>query len=207
MYFNENKGNTNIDNEFGNTEKFDFSKYKKLIMIIGGILLLLIILIIVVAIFKNRKAYYITLAGEDNITIYRGVDFNDPGYRGYDNRNNDLTNVVETKSNLDSSSVGTYTRIYTLYNTSVTRTINVVERPETITAIHLTGDKNITISVGSEYSEPGYIAIDAIDGDLTANVTVSGSVDASTKGTYRITYSVVNSEGVTTTEVRIVTVE
>ncbi len=40
---------------------------------------------------KNRKTYYITLEGANEMTIYQGAVYNEPGYRAYDNKNNDLS--------------------------------------------------------------------------------------------------------------------
>lgn len=57
-------------------------------------------------------------------------------------------------------------------------------------AITLNGNDNINILLGQDYEEPGYSAYDDEDGDLTDNVTVTGSVDTGTAGTYTLTYSV-----------------
>ena len=207
MYFNDSKENTNIDNEFNSKEKFDFSKYKKIIIIAGAVLLLLIIIILIAVLAKGKKNYFVTLEGDENITIYKGAVYNEPGYSGFDNKKNDLTSEVTVKDNLDTESTGTYTIIYSLHDKSATRTINVIERPDVITIIRLTGDKNMTLKVGDTFTDPGYKAVDAIDGDLTDKVKKTGNVDTATKGTYRIVYSVVNSKGITTTEVRTIIVE
>jgi hypothetical protein len=45
------------------------------------------------------------------------------------------------------------------------------------------------------YTEQGAIAYDEIDGDISANVQISGTVERQRPGLYRITYTVVNSEG------------
>ena len=89
MYFNENKENTNIDSEFKSEKKlnFDFDKYKKPLMIAGGILLFIILLIIIILILKGRNKYHIVLNGDENIIIYQGANFIDPGYIAYDNSN------------------------------------------------------------------------------------------------------------------------
>ena len=39
MYFNENKEDTNIDDEFKKERNFDFSRYKIPLIIIGAIIL------------------------------------------------------------------------------------------------------------------------------------------------------------------------
>ena len=207
MYFNENKENTNIDSEFNTKKGFDLAAYKLPLIIIGAILLLIIIILIALALGKKKTNYFIVLEGEENITIYQGATYNEPGYSAMDNRNNDYTSSVTVKSNLDAEAVGSYEIIYSLNNASVKRHINVIERPEVTTVIHLTGEKNMTIKKDAEYKEPGYSAIDALDGDITDKVTTTGTVKTAEAGTYRIVYSVVNSKGVTTSEVRIVVVE
>ena len=207
MYFNDNKENTNIDNEFNPKKGFDFSKYKKLLIIAGIVILFIIIILIIIALGKGKKNYFITLNGDENITIYEGATYNEPGYSAFDNKENNLSNEVKVKSNLDTESIGTYTIIYSLYSKSVTRTINVIEKPEITTMIYLNGDKNITLKVGETFNDPGYKAIDAIDGDLTDKVTKTGEINSTEKGMYKIVYSVVNSKGVTISETRTVTVE
>ncbi len=207
MYFNENKENTNIDSEFKGNNKFDIEKYKKPLIIGGGILLFIILLIIIIILLGGRQKYYIRLMGEQTINIYQGVNYVEPGYYGYNRKGTDLTSQVVVKDNIDTQSIGTYTVIYTLHNTTKKRTINVVDRPSVITMLYLNGDKTINLKVGDEYKEPGYSAIDAIDGDITSKVTTQGTADTSKKGTYRIVYSVVNSENITTSETRVVVVE
>ena len=54
--------------------------------------------------------------------------------------------------------------------------------------------------------EPGYVAIDDCDGNVTENVKVTGSVDTSKKGTYELTYSVSDEYGNETKVNRIVKV-
>ena len=67
--------------------------------------------------------------------------------------------------------------------------------PDRSPVITLSGQANMTISIGSTYTEPGYTATDDVDGNITDNVTVSGTVDTSTTGTYTIHYDVSDSSG------------
>ena len=53
----------------------------------------------------------------------------------------------------------------------------------------------MSIPFGTTYAEPGYTAADDYDGDITANVIITGTVDASTTGTYTIRYDVADSSG------------
>lgn len=72
--------------------------------------------------------------------------------------------------------------------------------------ITLTGGA-VTITQGDEYVEPGYTATDDTDGDITADVVVTGTIDTLTAGTYTLTYTVSDTAGNTTSETRDVVVE
>ncbi|MCX6738517.1 MAG: DUF5011 domain-containing protein, partial [Candidatus Parcubacteria bacterium] len=61
--------------------------------------------------------------------------------------------------------------------------------------ITLTGSTLININVGDSWSELGYSATDAEDGNLTASTTITGTVDTSTVGTYQLKYNVIDSSG------------
>jgi hypothetical protein len=54
----------------------------------------------------------------------------------------------------------------------------------------LLGEANVSIDVGDGYLDAGAVATDDIDGDITANIVLSGSVDSDTPGEYRLTYTV-----------------
>ena len=211
MYFNKNKEDTNIDGEFKSKKiniDFDFERYKMPLIIGGAILLLIIIILIISSSGRKRGAetkYYVALEGPEEITIIKDTTYTDPGYKGYDNKNNtyDVTVVGE----VDASTVGTYEITYTLHNVTKKRIVKVIAAPDKSTTLHINGGKSITIKKGTPYEEKGYSAIDFVDGDITDNVKVSGSVDTNTAGIYRLVYSVTNSKGITTVETRVVTVE
>ena len=72
--------------------------------------------------------------------------------------------------------------------------------------IILNDESTLYLSVGSKYNEPGYVAIDDCDGNITENVKVTGNVDTSKKGTYELVYSVSDEYGNETTVNRIIKV-
>ncbi|MFT5853730.1 MAG: hypothetical protein ACI8XO_000971, partial [Verrucomicrobiales bacterium] len=77
--------------------------------------------------------------------------------------------------------------------------------PPVITLTALTG--NIECNVDT-YSEPGFSATDACDGNVTGSVVVVGTVDESTPGTYNVTYNVMDAAGNAAIQItRVVTVE
>lgn len=56
--------------------------------------------------------------------------------------------------------------------------------------ITLLGDNIVIVPKGCGYTETGYSAKDNLNGDLTSNVTVSGTVDTNTIGQYTLNYTV-----------------
>jgi formylglycine-generating enzyme required for sulfatase activity len=72
--------------------------------------------------------------------------------------------------------------------------------------LELFGGAGITREAGQAWAEPGAAGHDARDGNLTASVTVTGTVDMNTTGTYILTYSVADAAGNTATANRTVTV-
>jgi len=204
MYFKE-KENTNIDNELqGNKKSFDIKKYKPLVLIISIVLIVFVIIIMVVNSMKKPApepvivtTYSIELTGEKSMIITLGNDYIEPGYLAYDSNGNDLTNQVNVSSNINPNEVGNYEITYTVGDTTVIRSIEIKEQSEE-TYIYLKGNKNIYLDLGEKYTEPGYVAHDTIEGDITKKIKISGKVNNKKKGLYKIVYSYTNSQGITT---------
>lgn len=78
-------------------------------------------------------------------------------------------------------------------STSYEGEILVGELPDNAPVITLSGANPFEIFVGSTYSEPGYVANDDIDGNITTNVTVTSNLDVDTIGIYEIKYNVIDS--------------
>jgi len=85
----------------------------------------------------------ITLNGSQNISLQLGSVFNDPGATAFDNFDGDITDQIQSNSNIDTSTVGTYQVVYEVndlagnLNTAV-RTITVSEN--TSNSIVVDGD-------------------------------------------------------------------
>ncbi len=131
-----------------------------------------------------------------------GAVYEEEGYSAYDDYDGVLTEQVER--------IQTDTEvIYRVTDSSG----NLVERRRTIVyddpvapVLTLKGDAQISLTVGEDYQEPGYIASDNCDGELTEKVHVTGKVDTGTPGTYELTYQVEDAYGNAATATRTVTV-
>ncbi len=73
-------------------------------------------------------------------------------------------------------------------------------------AVTLVGSVSETLECGTSYVEPGAVATDACHGELSSAVTVSGSVNTQTPGTYTLTYLAKDASGNVGSTARTVTV-
>ena len=91
-------------------------------------------------------------------------------------------------------------------NQTKAKTTLEIQIDKTPPVITLVGDSTTYIYVGGTYKEPGAVAMDACDGDVSAGIKISGSVDTSTAGTYTIEYTVSDKNSNQATAIRTVKV-
>lgn len=72
--------------------------------------------------------------------------------------------------------------------------------------ITLNGQSEMTLELNQGYVEAGATAADAVDGDLSGSLEVTGQVDTGKGGIYPVKYTVTNNRGDTVTKVRTVKV-
>ena len=133
----------------------------------------------------------IILDGKTEVTICPGKKFDEIGYSATDNYDGDITNKVKIKETDDSIT-------YTVSDSSknkITVTRNFIRKDEEKPSINLKGDLVLYIEQGGVYNEPGYIASDNCEGDMTSNVVVHGKIDTNTPGTQTLTYKVIDKAG------------
>ena len=126
----------------------------------------------------DTTAPVITLVGDTQITVEVGSTYTDLGATASDNYDGDISaDIVIGGESVDTSTVGQYTVTYNVSDSSgndateVTRTVNVTDT--TAPVITLVGDTQITVEVGSTYTDLGATASDNYDGDITADISVS----------------------------------
>ena len=154
----------------------------------------------------------ITLTGDASFAAEAGVVFTDPGAKAYDDRDGDISAQLVVVGEVDSGKQGTYPITYNVSDAAdnaaieVVRTVTVADTIGPVIA--LKGESSITLEVGSVYNDAGATANDSFEGDLSAGVTSSGTVDANKTGTYEIKYNVSDSTGNKATEtIRTIVIE
>lgn len=140
----------------------------------------------------------IALLGANPMTVECGGVFQDPGATASDAQDGDLTADIAVGGTVDTAVPGLYLLSYAVADSDglsdlETRSVQVVDTAAP--AVTLLGANPATVAVGGEFTEPGYTATDACAGDLTGGVTVEGTVDTNTPGTYSIVYSVQDAAG------------
>jgi hypothetical protein len=151
----------------------------------------------------------ITILGDNPAAVEVGTPYTDAGATATDIGDGDLTSAIVATSTVDTNSVGSYTVTYTVEDSSgnvvtAVRTVNVIDTTEPI--ITILGDNPATVEVGTPYADAGATAIDIGDGDLTAEIVTTSTVDSNIVGSYTVTYAVEDSSGNVATAVRTVNV-
>lgn len=72
---------------------------------------------------------------------------------------------------------------------------------QTAPIITLLGDRNATHALGQPYNDPGALAYDNQDGDLTDSIVVVSTVNVNQVGDYTVTYNVMDEAGNAAVEV------
>ena len=148
----------------------------------------------------------ITLLGKDEVSLELGSIYTDAGATAVDNIDGVITSSIVVVSTVDVNAVGSYTVTYNISDAAdnaaiqVTRTVNITP-DTTIPAITLLGETEVSLELGSTYTDAGATAADNIDGDITANIAVVSTVDVNTVGTYTVTYNVSDAAGNAATQV------
>lgn len=157
----------------------------------------------------DTTAPTLTLVGTSPEQIEAGTSFTDQGVEWEDNYDGSGS-VLASSGIVDTGTLGDYTLSYTFTDAngnSATAVERIVQVRDTIVpVITLSGSSTMSVAQGYTFTDPGATAVDSFEGDLTSAITASGSVDTSTQGTYTITYSVSDSSGNTTMQMRTVSV-
>ncbi|KAB7790352.1 immunoglobulin-like domain-containing protein [Bifidobacterium leontopitheci] len=151
--------------------------------------------------------------GVEDVTLDYGADF-DPlaGVTATDDVDGDVTANIKVSGSVDTSKAGEYTLTYTVADkagnvATATRKVTVKAKPDT-TAPVFKGVEDVTVEYGADFDPlAGVTATDDVDGDVTADIKVEGTVDTKTAGDYTLTYTVADKAGNTAKATRKVNVK
>ncbi|MFH1522942.1 MAG: immunoglobulin-like domain-containing protein [Patescibacteria group bacterium] len=140
----------------------------------------------------------ITILGNNLETIEVGASYIDPGATALDDLDGNISSSIVIGGDLVNVNIlGTYIVTYNVKDSAgnsameVSRTVKVVDTTAPI--ITLKGSNPITIVVGSEYNDPGAMATDNYDNDLTASIIMVNPVMVNIIGKYIVTYNIADS--------------
>ena len=151
------------------------------------------------------------LNGDAEISLALGTEFEDPGYTATDDYDGDITSKVVISGNVDSTKVGTYELTYTVQDSAgnvTTKTRKIIYEEyadiditlgsvyDSVTPqISLKGSNPYCMVKGTKYVEPGAVATDNVDGNITDRIAVTNKVTGNLMGSFRVVYKVEDSSG------------
>jgi len=166
-----------------------------------------------------RTPPVIELAGFTSLALEYGQAYIEMGFTATDCEGVDISGAVEVTNNIDIWKAGIYTVTYDVadsgFSARATRTVTVNPKPAdppkpTAPKITIIGSNPIILhsTSATTYTEQMARAVDHDGTDISSRVTVSGTINRTTPGTYTLTYNVTSPTSglasATTRNVRIV---
>jgi len=170
--------------------------FVKIIQIAFTILAFVFSWVIISGILFGSEFLSISLIGENEVFLNINTKYFENGYIANFGPF-DLTSFVKTKSTINNQKLGkyhvNYYIDYGLGRKSIIRVVNVIDGISPV--ITLEGETNVVVNKYYSYEEPGFKAVDNLDGDLTDSVAIESNVDTSIVGTYTIRYKLYDKAG------------
>lgn len=145
----------------------------------------------------DAKYLKLDLNGEKEVVLKFNEEYEDSGAKS-SYKDEDLTDKIKVHTNIDFEHIGTYEYIYSIKYKKQTKTIKRVVKivDEDNPTIKLKGNSTTQMVVNNNYQDPGAVASDNYDGDLTKKIVVNtDNLDTTKVGNYKVLYSVTDSSG------------
>lgn len=142
----------------------------------------------------------INLVGYPSVSVEQGSTYVDAGAVGLDNIDGDISSNIVVTNSVNHQIVGSYDVIYHVMDAAGNKSIPVFRKVNVIAditppVITLSGYPSLSIERGTNYIDAGAIASDNIDGDISANIIVTNSVNSRALGNYSVSYNVSDTAG------------
>jgi alpha-tubulin suppressor-like RCC1 family protein len=147
----------------------------------------------------DNTAPVIALNGSNPMHIPQGGTYTEPGATALDAIDGAIPESnIAISGAVDTAQLGHYPIQYSVTDragntATVTRDVYVYDGDAP--AIVLKGASPMTVEANSLFEDPGATAYDVQDGDISASIVVTGTVDTATLGTYTLFYNVSDSAG------------
>lgn len=145
----------------------------------------------------------VTLVGDAIVTLNQGDTYTEEGATWTDFEDGSGTISTATTGTVDTSTLGTYNLTYTYTDAgglsdTVTRQVQVQQvASNNCPTLTPARTSPFSLNLGTAYVEQGATWSDIEDGNGSANVSITGTVDVNTAGDYNIEYSFTDSGGCT----------
>ncbi|PYI50989.1 immunoglobulin-like domain-containing protein [Paenibacillus flagellatus] len=147
----------------------------------------------------DNTAPELTLNGSNPMNIPQGGTYTEPGAVATDAIDGAIpASSITISGAVDTTRLGNYPVQYAVADragntATVTRSVYVYDGDAP--AIYLNGTNPMTVEANSPFVDPGATAQDVQDGDISASIIVTGTVDSTTLGTYTLFYNVSDAAG------------
>ena len=160
----------------------------------------------VLTLANDGQAPVITLLGGDTVRVEKTAtktacyaEIAGTTFKANDATQGDMTSSVVVITDLDCSAPGIYSFQFDLRDASGNNAVSrfrtvIVALDKTAPKLTLNGKDTMVLEQCDTYTEPGAVAIDANDGNLTTAIKIAGKVDAGTVGVYTLVYSVSDAQ-------------
>ena len=140
----------------------------------------------------------ISLQGANPLQLEAGSTYVELGANAFDIPDGDVSDQISISESINTSVLGSYSVQYSIIDSDGNSTVlfRAVQVSDTTSpSIELIGNEQMTIEVNGSFADPGATATDTFEGDLTDQISDSGTVDTTSLGNYTITYQVSDSSG------------
>ena len=147
----------------------------------------------------------IILNGPELIEVEHGETYEDQGASVmYLDKEVALLTSNDVNTNSLKEEVLTYEYKWLFKTHTAMRTVKIIDTKAP--SLTLKGKEKIELTLGDNFVEPGFEALDNVDGDLTKKVSVESNLDLDAVGEYTLSYLVEDTSGNTTSHKRVVNI-